>query len=470
MLGGDLVRGDPFSFTGADVSPGTTWVPTQWLGECLMALLHRLGGWDALQLAAVTVLAGLYTWVAHRLIRAGLHWSLAVAVMVLCLAAGSSHFHVRPHLATMVLFAATFAWLADFEAGRIGLRRLFWLVPLYALWSNLHGGMLGGLVTLGLALAGWAAARGIGWESPLKRWRQLVPLSLLGGACALTAFATPYGWQVPAEWLNIMGQKHLTEVIREHAALAPTSPEGTFTLLLGAVYLAVLVAACARRRPRVTWLLPLVWFYLACTRIRHASLFGLAAGLAVAEMLPETSWVEALARRGSDLFDAARGRAARAPGLLPFVVPAALVLGALALKAGGVAVPVVGAGWARLNADVCPLEQAQLLNDCPDGTPVFNELNFGGCLIYFAPNVRVFVDDRAELYGEDFLLAYDRAARDPARTEEFLRRFDYRLALTHSGSEFDAYFRRPDGGWDVVSASETATLYRRASWANGTER
>jgi len=413
-----------------------------------------------LQLAAVTVLAGLYAWVAHRLIVAGLHWSLAVAVMTLALAAGSSHFHVRPHLATMLLFGVTFARLTDFESGRISLRRLFWLVPLFALWSNLHGGMLGGLVTLALAVAGWAAARAARWESPPRPWRRLLPLSLLVLACGLTAFASPYGWRVPAEWLHIMGQKRLSEVIQEHAPLSPARPEGIFTLLVAAVYVVVLLAACARRRPRVTWLLPLPWLYLGCAHVRHASLFGIAAALAVADMLPETAWVESPARRGSDLFDAARGRAARAAGVLPFVLPAALVLAALALKAGGVAAPVVGAGWARLNADVCPREQAELLRGCPDGTCVFNELNFGGCLIWFAPNVRVFADDRAELYGEEFLLDYDRAARDPARADEFVGRFAYDLALTRNDSGFDACFRKR--GWAVVKSTETATLYRRA--------
>ena len=176
------IHGDPFSFTGTAVSTGPSWVPTQWFGECLMALLYQMGGWDVLQLAAVTILAGLYTWIAHRLLAAGLHWALAAAILILCIGAGSSHFHIRPHLATMVFFAVTIAFLIDFEAGRIGLRRLWWLLPIYLLWANLHGGLLGGLVTMALALAGWIAARGIGWPSPVRQWRQIVPLTLLGVA------------------------------------------------------------------------------------------------------------------------------------------------------------------------------------------------------------------------------------------------------------------------------------------------
>ena len=63
---------DPFSGSHG----GEKWIPHQWLGECMMALVHRLDGLDSLLLATVTVLSCLYTWMAHRLMRSGLHWPL----------------------------------------------------------------------------------------------------------------------------------------------------------------------------------------------------------------------------------------------------------------------------------------------------------------------------------------------------------------------------------------------------------
>ena len=117
------------------------------------------------------------------------------------------------------------------------------------------------------------------------------------------------------------------------------APEGIVVVCFGALYLLVLGAACVRRRLRVTWLLPLVWLYLAWTHVRHASLFGIAAGLTLADMLPETAWAERAIRRGSDLFDAARGRLAQSTGLLPFTVPALVVVAAFVLKTNGVVAP-----------------------------------------------------------------------------------------------------------------------------------
>src|SRR5271165_2021830 len=63
---------DEFTFTFA----GKPWIPHQWLGECLMALVHRVDRFDSLLLVSVTVVAGLFTWLGARLIRSGLHPSL----------------------------------------------------------------------------------------------------------------------------------------------------------------------------------------------------------------------------------------------------------------------------------------------------------------------------------------------------------------------------------------------------------
>jgi hypothetical protein len=155
LSSGRFVTADPFSYTHA----GRPWIAQKWLSECAMALVHQVSQLDGLLLATATLLAGLYTWAAHRLIRAGSHWLLALVFVALVLGASTFHFYPRPHLATLVLLGWTFALLCDFEAGRIPLARLFWLVPLFLVWANAHDGVLGGLATLGLTVAGWGLVR-----------------------------------------------------------------------------------------------------------------------------------------------------------------------------------------------------------------------------------------------------------------------------------------------------------------------
>lgn len=473
LRSGELVRSDPYSFTRA----GEPWVPYEWLGEIGMALLHRLGGLDALLLATVTLLAGLYAWLAHRLMAAGLHWSLAVVAVVLTIGASSSHFHVRPHILTIVFFAWTFAWLCDFEAGRIGLRRLACLLPVYILWTNIHGGMLGGLGTMGLALAGWEAARWLGWHSPLTSIRQTAGLAAIVLACGLTALTTPYGTGLPRTWYEIIfNMPHLPELILEHAPLNPGRSDGQLVLLLALVYV-VLLAGTWPRRPRITWLLPLVWLYLACHRIRHAPLFAVAAAVALAELLPYNRWVIRLAQSGSDLVRLpAHEREPRRP--FPWqaaLLPAMVVLLALALQIAAVPVPILGAGWARLDTGKWPTELLDELRayerSQPPGTPIFNEYDLGGFLIYFTPNLRVFVDDRCEVYGDAWLKDFDDTMRrHPERIEDWARQYGFDHALVQTGSGFDQYLRSAPGWVEVKPAQPMvyerhrqppAVLYRK---------
>jgi hypothetical protein len=469
-----LIYQDPFTFTFA----GKKWIGHQWLGECLMALIDRIDGMDSLLLTAATILAALYTWLAHRMIREGLHWALASVVLMLAIAASSSHFHVRPHIATIVFIAVFYGFLCDLEMGRIGMRGLLWLIPISILWTSLHGGLLGGIGTLGLAWFGWLIYRLLGWESPLQGVRHFVSFALIIVACGLSILINPYGLDLPGAWLVIM-KADLPDLIVEHAPIEPRSPAGMMVLLFGAVYVFVL-AGVFPARPRVTWLLPLVWFYLGCTRIRHAPLFAATAMLAMADMLPQTRWARWLARPGSDLFVYPTKETGASPGFqfAPFVLPIGVVVVAFLLlvyrvpaakfEVGPIEIATPSHGCAKLDPDYWPIELLPELKKYQsarsDGTPIFNEYLFGGFLIYFTPGYRVFVDDRCELYGDQWLNEYVQVERGTKDAREAFKQWEeeyppFDFALTRTGSAFDDYFRA--SGWRLIKKTDTASFYKR---------
>ncbi len=136
-------------------------------------------------------LAGLYTWVAHRLLRAGMHPLLAALIVAMAITGGSYHFHPRPHILTLAFLAWTFAELCDVEAGRAPLVRFSRLIPLFILWANVHGGMVSGVFTVAMAAAGWSLARLAGAETPIARPRQFLTLAFLVIACGLSAPGEP---------------------------------------------------------------------------------------------------------------------------------------------------------------------------------------------------------------------------------------------------------------------------------------
>src|SRR5262245_998079 len=150
ILDKGMPQTDPFSFTFET----QRWVPQQWGAEVLMAVVHRAGGLDAMLLAFTTGVALLFTLIFRRCVQGGMGPILAALVVGLCLFVGAFHYYVRPHMFTIALLAWTMMCVVDFERGRCSVWRLAGLVPLYVLWTNLHGGVLGGTMTLGLAVAG----------------------------------------------------------------------------------------------------------------------------------------------------------------------------------------------------------------------------------------------------------------------------------------------------------------------------
>ncbi len=455
---------DVFSFT----CEGRTSLADQWLAECVMAAVHRMAGWDGLLLLTATILAAVYAWIGGRLYRRGLHPMPVVLVLAVVLLASSHNFHVRPLVATIALEGVCFAMLLDVEAGRARLNRLVWLVPLFVLWTNLHGGVLGGLGTLGLASAGWCVARVAGLPSPVRDRRDALGLAAIVVASALSVLVSPYGAALPRAWLQTMSLP-LPELIEEHGRLDLAEVHGWVSLLLAAFYGAALLGAVGwggRGWPRAAWLVPLVWFVLACQRVRNLPLFALTAALALADVLPSSRMGRWLQSR--DLFrapDPSRDPSRGARGLSHLALPAICVAAAFALQAAGVRLPVVGSAWVRFDPARWPVELIEplgrLSEESPDGTPVFNDLNLGGFVIYYAPRLRVFIDDRCALYGEERLRAYDEARlEDPAQLQAWQARYGFGHALVRAGTKLDRYLDDAEH-WRLAARDEAGALYER---------
>jgi hypothetical protein len=203
------------------------------------------------------------------------------------------------------------------------------------------------------------------------------------------------------------------------------------------------------RNWRVTWFVPLIWLLLACDRVRHAPLFAVAAALGLAEILPPPQSLPSKPRGDP-----------RWRSLAPCV---AVVLLALVLQAGGVRVPVLGAGWARLDSRLWPLEllpDLRRLERESAEVRVFNALNYGGFLMFHTPRLRTFIDDRCELFGDAFLREYAHAERSaPEQIDVWQREFGFRHALVRTDSPLDIYLAT-HADWQLVRRTTAAALYQ----------
>lgn len=453
---------DTFTFTRS----GRPFVADQWLAEALMALCHRLAGWEGLLLLSATLLAGVYAWIGGRLIQAGISplWSAGILAGVLL--ASAHNFHVRPLLVTILFQAVWFAGLLAVEAGRVPIKRLWLLAPLAVLWANLHGGVLAGLGTLAMTAAlwiflGWWAGRGLIHSLP-----GAIRLGVIVVVSFLAVLVNPYGVGLPQTWYSTL-QMNLGEWIQEHRPWHVREPAGWAAIVLLLGYLSLLFSAAKARKFQAAWIVPIVWFVMGLQRVRNLPLFAVTAALAIAELFSATQ--EAASQEPEAERDCAEG--AGPPASSPSgrtwrrcVLPGILVLMAFGLQTAGWKVPLLGSHWVRLSPDRWPVgllpELQAASGQSPEGSRIFNDLDFGGFLIYFTPRWRIFIDDRCALYGEDFLRAYDQARRqEPGQLDRWQTKYGFRWALVHHRSRFDRYLSAQPA-WKCLGRDQAAAWYQ----------
>src|SRR3972149_5939673 len=142
---GKPILTDIFSHTRA----GTPWINHSWLSQVGIYLLYRVGSYLMLS-ATVAILATL----SMGLVYIQMEVSLILRAFLILLATpvAALVWSPRPQMASLVLFGVL-AYLLYLYKWRQ--RDYLWVcVPLFVLWSNLHGGYVLGLLLFGMLIVG----------------------------------------------------------------------------------------------------------------------------------------------------------------------------------------------------------------------------------------------------------------------------------------------------------------------------
>jgi hypothetical protein len=268
------VRGtEMLSWTAA----GHNIINHEYLAEIVMGWIHQLGGGPGLWLymmgmALVTVLIafragrgprGIYTWAALALLAASTNF----------IALG---FAVRPQLFTTLGIVLELVLLQRIVNGRFGWALL--LPPLIALWGNMHGGVLAGVLLIYL-LAGVESLRALwphglaGEPTPTRPTsRHLAVYWALALTVALALLLNPWGAGM-VEW-NVGAVLRPRPQIHEWHPLTLSARDAPFYI----VSVISLLAWGFSRQPRKAWEGACLLFLaiMGLLHQRHAPLFGLA--------------------------------------------------------------------------------------------------------------------------------------------------------------------------------------------------
>src|SRR6267378_49649 len=173
---------DVYSFT----MRGQPWISTQWLAQVLYAKAYAISGWSGPVVLAATAIAATFGLFARFLSRR-LSESTTLVFIAAALALTVPHLLARPHVLALPVMVAWVGGLIA-AADRRGAPS-FWLLPLMALWANLHGGFVFGLVLIApIALDAVLNADVKLRKALALRWAAF-GVAALGLSCV-----TPYGW------------------------------------------------------------------------------------------------------------------------------------------------------------------------------------------------------------------------------------------------------------------------------------
>ncbi|MGB0043718.1 MAG: hypothetical protein WBP91_11130 [Terriglobales bacterium] len=384
---GHIPHSDPFSFTRA----GHHWVSHEWLSEVAFYGLWKQGGPAALMVFAAMVTTLGFMLLYFRVLAGGGKRRWAAAATALGALAAAPSWGTRPQMFTFTL-ASLLLWLI--ERGEERPRLLFWIPPLFLLWLNLHGGFALGpalLLAYGLGLIMETATGNTPWQEarPIV-WRVLLLLLV----CLALVPLNPSGAHLYLYPFHTLFSSGMRSLIGEWRS--PDFHEGLYRPLLLVWLLLLTALASFRSRPRGRVLVPLlVTAFAALDAARHVPIFVLLAMPVIAAALP------AAADNRARVAKSARRRA-------PISLRSRLLFNSAVLVLMAVFAAV---RWSSLahsqdarEAQQFPQKAVAFLRSANYPRNIFVFYDWGGYAIWkLYPEYRVFVDGRADLYGDDLL-------------------------------------------------------------------
>lgn len=428
---GHLASVDSYSYT----APGTVVLPFEWLSEIPYYLAYKWAG-----LSAVFLLVFLL--------------STAIVLGIFRLAYLASHDVKNSFLLTVgaaILSAVSigartllFGWLylvillLILESVRGGSWKRLWLVPpLFCLWVNTHGSWPMGMVIFGIFIASgllegsWGHVYATRWSGP-----QLQKLLLAAVASAAAVFVNPLGYRLVAYPFEAMfGAQSSVNNIQEFASVDFHTPWGKVAILL--IFATLLVALFSREPWRLDELgFILLALYFSLTNIRFMYLAAILAPPVFARRVKLMTPYD----RSSDrrLYNAAALAVVLA--LFIFSVPRPSKL------QSPVNYPAAAVAYMKTNGI-----QGR----------VFHDYVWGGYLIWYAPELKVFIDGRWDPYALNGVFNDYWSAASIENPQAVLDKYKVEYVLMPTASPLSKFLKSTPT-WTVLYKDETSILLHRS--------
>lgn len=436
-----LFHADPFSFTRF----GQPWINHEWLSDVLLFGLYRIVGIGGLIVIFAAIIAASFLLIYVR--SAGRPY-LAALMTLWGAVASASTWGVRPQMFSLLL-ASVFLLLLEASEHRPGL--LWWTAPLMLLWVNLHAGYPIGLVFVGLFLAGEAleaAIRPEPWQHFAPRLKQLAAAF---ATCLALVVVNPYGWRIYLYPFETLHSAAMQRFIQEWFSPNFHDPASLPLLLMLLVLIAGAAFSPRHLRP-LNLLLLLVTIPAALRSLRHIPILMLVMVPVVADLVE--AWLQ----------ESGATRRLRKP--LAGQYPRTLVINFVVLFSFALfavlRVRHVVSHQGEVEARNFPIAAVAFMEHEHPPEPIMNHYNWGGYFIWkLYPRYHVFMDGRADVYGDAFMTDFGSCYYLNDNWKRTLQRWSIRTIVLPPDAPLITALRSSPQWQQVFADSQAVILTKR---------
>jgi hypothetical protein len=398
------------------------WRTNQWLGELPLWLGERWAGMEGIAAVATVILAFTLRCVYTSLLRDDLPWPLAAAWVCVAAVGTNCSWIARPNLFTMLFVFVTARLCEQFHLGRISWRGMIWMVPLFAVWANTHGGFIAGFIVLGVTVVVEAILSLDPFHPQRRRSAQqrLLVVTLISIGAFLGTLLNPYGWTIYPWIFQLLGDSFFMKLHFEWKPPPFNEPGGY--QLSALILMLPLVLGLSKRKPSFLELsLAVAWLHFALTGFRYFPLWVLLAVPVMARASVGIPLIERLFASLQTVVAPVPGNATARSGWLWTAGIATLLIAGSHLIQGR---------YARLLPDVIDTKALDVLLERHEQRPdavVFHSYDWGGYLTWHGwhatqPRLLNWIDDRNEVQGRQHVEEYFAIRNTQAGWEEKLDR------------------------------------------------
>ena len=435
-----IPHADPFSYTNV----GKPWIAHEWLSELFMYGLYQLGSYGLLIFVFSMIITESFVLAYLRCPLEARPYVAGFSLLLGAIATAPT-WGVRPQMISLLL-TSLFLYLLDRYQKEGKLKFILPLPLITLIWVNLHAGYFLGLGIVGIYIVGGLIDI---LKAELDKPRQvdsptfkpIIVLSSVLGACVLATLVNPSGIHILLYPLQTLTSQSMQQFIQEW--FSPDFHQMEWQPLAWLILALIGAGMLARKSISPTKiLLTLIFGYAALRSMRHVPLFAIVAIPILAEQ------VGSLVRIRPEVQTSSR--------LLRWIVP--IVLALLVLVTGLRFVQVVQ-GQSKAESKTFPKSAVDwMLVNKPEGN-LFNSYGWGGYLIWrLYPEYHVYIDGRADVYGDKFIFDYMGIYRAEAGLEDKLMDQNIGIVLIEPEAPLANALRRSPS-WKVTYEDQTAVIF-----------